>query len=318
MNNKAHTAVEFLNVTKAFGSVKAVRDVSFQILSGELVTLLGPSGCGKTTTLRLIAGLEMATGGQIMIGGRDVTQLPATDRDVSMVFQSYALFPHMTVLQNVSYGLTMSRLSKDMVEEQALNGLKLVGLTGFEKRLPSELSGGQQQRVAVARALVLEPEVLLFDEPLSNLDAKLRRRVREEIRDLQQQLQLTVVYMTHDQEEALAVSDRIIVMQEAVIAQQGSPRELYESPKTRFVADPEFLPAHAFLVSHPDWKVVHQKVIPLVPERALLPLQLAVVALLKAHLEAVFQIQSVPRVLNHSTPALQPCPWRDGTLSAHS
>ena len=237
MNNKAHTAVEFLNVTKVFGNVKAVRDVSFQIQSGELVTLLGPSGCGKTTTLRLIAGLEMATEGQIMIGGRDVTQLPATDRDVSMVFQSYALFPHMTVLQNVSYGLTMSRVSKDVVEEQTLNGLKLVGLTGFEKRLPSELSGGQQQRVAVARALVLEPEVLLFDEPLSNLDAKLRRRVREEIRDLQQQLQLTVVYVTHDQEEALAVSDRIIVMQEAVIAQQGSPRELYESPKTRFVAD---------------------------------------------------------------------------------
>ena len=237
MNNKAHTAVEFLKVTKVFGNVKAVRDVSFQIQSGELVTLLGPSGCGKTTTLRLIAGLEMATGGQIMIGGREVTQLPATDRDVSMVFQSYALFPHMTVLQNVSYGLTMSRLSKDVVEEQALNGLKLVGLTGFEKRLPSELSGGQQQRVAVARALVLEPEVLLFDEPLSNLDAKLRRRVREEIRDLQQQLHLTVVYVTHDQEEALAVSDRIIVMQEAVIAQQGSPRELYESPKTRFVAD---------------------------------------------------------------------------------
>ena len=237
MNNTVHTAVEFLKVTKAFGNVKAVRDVSFQIKSGELVTLLGPSGCGKTTTLRLIAGLEMASGGQIMIGGRDVTQLPATDRDVSMVFQSYALFPHMTVLQNVSYGLTMSRLSKNLVEEQALNGLKLVGLTGFEKRLPSELSGGQQQRVAVARALVLEPEVLLFDEPLSNLDAKLRRRVREEIRDLQQQLQLTVVYVTHDQEEALAVSDRIIVMQEAVIAQQGSPRELYESPKTRFVAD---------------------------------------------------------------------------------
>ena len=237
MNNTVHTAVEFLNVTKAFGNVKAVRDVSFQIQSGELVTLLGPSGCGKTTTLRLIAGLEMATEGQIVIGSRDVTQLPATDRDVSMVFQSYALFPHMTVLQNVSYGLTMSRLSKNLIEEQALNGLKLVGLTGFEKRLPSELSGGQQQRVAVARALVLEPEVLLFDEPLSNLDAKLRRRVREEIRDLQQQLQLTVVYVTHDQEEALAVSDRIIVMQEAVIAQQGSPRELYESPKTRFVAD---------------------------------------------------------------------------------
>lgn len=237
MTSLSHKAVEFRHVTKAFGQVQAVRDVSFSIDSGELVTLLGPSGCGKTTTLRLVAGLEMATQGEIRIGGRDVTQLPATERDVSMVFQSYALFPHMTVLQNVGYGLTMSKLPKDLVEEQARAGLKLVGLEGYEQRFPSELSGGQQQRVAVARALVLEPEVLLFDEPLSNLDAKLRRRVREEIRELQQQLQLTVVYVTHDQEEALAVSDRIIVMQEAVIAQEGSPRELYESPRTRFVAD---------------------------------------------------------------------------------
>ncbi len=231
------TAVEFQNVTKAFGTVQAVRNVSFQIQSGELVTLLGPSGCGKTTTLRMIAGLEMATSGSIFIGGRDVTRLPATDRDVSMVFQSYALFPHMSVIQNVGYGLTMSKLPKHEVEERAQAGLKLVGLSGYEKRLPSELSGGQQQRVAVARALVLEPEVLLFDEPLSNLDAKLRRHVREEIRDLQQELNLTVVYVTHDQEEALAVSDRIIVMKEAVIAQKGTPHELYETPKSRFVAD---------------------------------------------------------------------------------
>ncbi len=229
--------VEFQNVTKAFGDVKAVRDVSFQIQRGELVTLLGPSGCGKTTTLRMIAGLEMATAGKIFIGGRDVTRLPATDRDVSMVFQSYALFPHMTVMQNVGYGLTMSKLPKQEVEERALAGLKLVGLSGYEGRLPSELSGGQQQRVAVARALVLEPEVLLFDEPLSNLDAKLRRRVREEIRELQQSLSLTVVYVTHDQEEALAVSDRIIVMKEAIIAQEGTPHELYETPNSRFVAD---------------------------------------------------------------------------------
>jgi len=262
MNNKF--AVEFNNVTKAFGDVKAIRNLDFAIESGKLVTLLGPSGCGKTTTLRLIAGLEMVTDGNVYIGGKDVTTLPATDRDVSMVFQSYALFPHMTVLttlpatdrdvsmvfqsyalfphmtvlQNVSYGLTMSKMSKAEVSEKAHEGLSLVGLTGYGGRLPSELSGGQQQRVAVARALVLEPEVLLFDEPLSNLDAKLRRRVREEIRELQQKLGLTTVYVTHDQEEALAVSDRIIVMNEAVIApQEGTPHQLYEEPANLFVSD---------------------------------------------------------------------------------
>jgi iron(III) transport system ATP-binding protein len=230
-------AVEFKHVTKAYGDVQAVRDLSFIIERGKLVTLLGPSGCGKTTTLRLIAGLEMATEGSIFIGGKEVTRLSASDRDVSMVFQSYALFPHMTVMQNVSYGLTMSRLSKEEVSEKALEGLELVSLSGFGERLPSELSGGQQQRVAVARALVLEPEVLLFDEPLSNLDAKLRRRVREEIRELQQKLELTTVYVTHDQEEALAVSDRIFVMNEAVIDQEGTPQQLYEEPVNLFVAD---------------------------------------------------------------------------------
>ena len=230
-------AVEFKHVTKAYGDVQAVRDLSFIIERGKLVTLLGPSGCGKTTTLRLIAGLEMATEGSIFIGGKEVTRLSASDRDVSMVFQSYALFPHMTVMQNVSYGLTMSRLSKEEVSEKALEGLELVSLSGFGERLPSELSGGQQQRVAVARALVLEPEVLLFDEPLSNLDAKLRRRVREEIRELQQKLELTTVYVTHDQEEALAVSDTIFVMNEAVIDQEGTPQQLYEEPVNLFVAD---------------------------------------------------------------------------------
>jgi len=231
-------AVSFHHVRKVYGdSVVAVDDVSFVIERGSLVTLLGPSGCGKTTTLRLIAGLEMVSSGQIRIAGKDVTKLPATDRDVSMVFQSYALFPHMTVGENVAYGLQVSGKSKAQVQQLSAEGLELVGLAGYAQRLPSELSGGQQQRVAVARALVLEPQVLLFDEPLSNLDAKLRRQVREEIRDIQQKLGLTVVYVTHDQEEALAVSDRIIVMKNAGIAQQGAPRDLYEQPADRFVAD---------------------------------------------------------------------------------
>ena len=230
-------AVEFQNVTKAFGDVQAVQNLNFSIDHGKLVTLLGPSGCGKTTTLRLIAGLEMVSAGSIFIDGKEVTRLSASDRDVSMVFQSYALFPHMTVMQNVSYGLAMSQMPKLEAREKAMEGLELVGLAGFGERLPSELSGGQQQRVAVARALVLEPEVLLFDEPLSNLDAKLRRRVRQEIRELQQKLELTTIYVTHDQEEALAVSDQIIVMNEAVIAQQGTPEDLYESPESLFVAD---------------------------------------------------------------------------------
>ncbi len=231
-------AVIFNGVRKLYGgSVVAVDEVSFAIEKGSLVTLLGPSGCGKTTTLRLIAGLEMVSSGQIQIAGKDVTKLPATDRDVSMVFQSYALFPHMTVEQNVAYGLQVSGKSKTEIKQRTVEGLELVGLQGYGPRLPSELSGGQQQRVAVARALVLEPRVLLFDEPLSNLDAKLRRQVREEIRDIQQKLGLTVVYVTHDQEEALAVSDRIIVMNNAGIAQQGTPRELYEEPADLFVAD---------------------------------------------------------------------------------
>lgn len=236
-NSKA-ASVSFKGVTKVYGTdVRAVDDVSLDIAAGTLVTLLGPSGCGKTTTLRMIAGLEMTTAGTVFIGDVDVTKLPATDRDVSMVFQSYALFPHMSVLENVSYGLKFSGFGKVETKERALAGLDLVGLNGYGDRLPSELSGGQQQRVAVARALVLEPQVLLFDEPLSNLDAKLRRKVREEIREIQQNLGLTVVYVTHDQEEALAVSDRIIVMNNAVIAQDGTPRELYEEPASRFVAD---------------------------------------------------------------------------------
>jgi len=237
MTSQKRGAVAFRNVQKTFGAFTAIPDLTLQIEPGELVTLLGPSGCGKTTTLRMLAGLESPTVGRIMIGGEDVTNLPANRRDVSMVFQSYALFPHMTVAQNVAYGLESSGMKAGPSRDAAEKGLDLVGLDGMSARLPSELSGGQQQRVAVARALVLEPQVLLLDEPLSNLDARLRRRVRTEIRQLQQRLGFTAVYVTHDQEEALAVSDRIVVMKDGQIAQQGAPRELYEQPASEFIAD---------------------------------------------------------------------------------
>ncbi|WP_284164492.1 ABC transporter ATP-binding protein [Frigidibacter sp. SD6-1] len=237
LNKTQKGSVRFEDVVKRFGEVTALKPLNLDIAPGTLVTLLGPSGCGKTTTLRLIAGLESATEGRILIGGHDVTHLSATYRKVSMVFQSYALFPHMTVIENVAYGLTVKRMPKAEAHARAEEGLEMVGLAGFGKRLPSELSGGQQQRVAVARAIVLEPEVLLLDEPLSNLDAKLRRHVREEIRQIQQRLGLTAVYVTHDQEEAMAVSDRIIVMKNAEIAQEGTPRDLYERPASAFIAD---------------------------------------------------------------------------------
>ena len=234
---KAQGGVVFEQVTKRYGDVAAVDDVSFEVHPATLVTLLGPSGCGKTTTLRMVAGLEAATAGRIFIGGNDVTRRAANERDVSMVFQSYALFPHMNVLDNVCYGPLSMNMPREKARELAHAKLAMLGLAGLESRLPSELSGGQQQRVAVARSLVLEPAVLLFDEPLSNLDAKLRRRVRQEISELQQSLDLTVLYVTHDQEEALAVSDQVIVMDRGRIAQQGAPTELYEAPRSRFLAD---------------------------------------------------------------------------------
>jgi iron(III) transport system ATP-binding protein len=229
-------SIEFERVTKRFGDVAAVRDLTLAMAPGTLTTLLGPSGCGKTTMLRLIAGLELPTAGNIRIGGRDVSGVPASDRDVSMVFQSYALFPHMTVLENVRYGLDVAGVGKRDAAARARETLASVGLRDFDARLPAELSGGQQQRVALARALVLEPSVLLFDEPLSNLDARLRRQMREEIRELQTRLRLTVVYVTHDQAEAMAVSDRIVVMNHGTVAQEGAPRDLYERPRDAFVA----------------------------------------------------------------------------------
>ncbi len=236
MSARKAAAVELDAVTKSYGASPAVDRVSLRVEPGTLVTLLGPSGCGKTTTLRMIAGLEMPTSGAIRIGEADVSRRPPWERDVGMVFQSYALFPHMSVADNVAYGLRSGRMAAGEAAARAREALATVGLSGLEERLPSELSGGQQQRVAVARAIVLEPAVLLFDEPLSNLDSRLRRTMREEIRALQQRLGMTVVYVTHDQSEALAVSDRIVVMDHARIAQAGTPRELYERPETEFVA----------------------------------------------------------------------------------
>ncbi|MEW9612461.1 ABC transporter ATP-binding protein [Shinella sp. S4-D37] len=235
MSNKNPAALELRGISKHYGAFNAVKPLDLTISAGTLVTLLGPSGCGKTTLLRMIAGLERPSGGEIFIGGKDVTNLSARERNVSMVFQSYALFPHMSVADNVAYGLVSTSVQKGVARQRAQEALETVGLSNLGTRMPSEMSGGQQQRVAVARALVLNPDVLLFDEPLSNLDTSLRRTMREEIRALQQRLGITVVYVTHDQAEALAVSDRIVVMRNAGIAQVGTPQELYEQPDSTFV-----------------------------------------------------------------------------------
>ncbi|HEX5808702.1 MAG TPA: ABC transporter ATP-binding protein [Anaerolineales bacterium] len=231
------------NISKVFtsrgnvGEVVAVQDVNLEIQEGELVTLLGPSGCGKTTTLRMIAGFEFPTSGRIVLDGVEINSLPPHKRDMSMVFQSYALFPHLTVFENVAYGLNVQRLSKKTIAERVGRVLDLVHLEGYGDRAPGQLSGGQQQRVALARALVMEPKVLLMDEPLSNLDAKLREEMRTEIRRIQKELNITSVYVTHDQIEAMTLSDRIVVMNEGVIEQLGSPMEIYRFPNSRFVAN---------------------------------------------------------------------------------
>ncbi len=240
--------VRLEHVTKRFGRVVAVDDLTLTIPSGKLLTLLGPSGCGKTTTLRIVAGLERPDRGRVWIGEEDVTDLPAAERQVTMVFQTYALFPHLTVFENVAYGLRVMRLAQAEVRRRVAEALHLVGLEGLQDRFPHQLSGGQQQRVAVARALVMNPRVLLFDEPLSNLDAKLRKRVRAELRTLQQRLGITALYVTHDQAEALALSDVVAVMNRGRIEQVGTPQEVYRRPASQFVADfigeANLLPGH--------------------------------------------------------------------------
>ncbi len=231
------------NITKIFpprgntGEVTAVHNVDLKIEKGELVTLLGPSGCGKTTTLRMIAGFEFPTTGKIILDDIEINGLPPHKRDMSMVFQSYAIFPHLSVFGNIAYGLNVQKLPKAVVQEKVDKVLELVHLEGYGDRAPTQLSGGQQQRVALARALIMEPKVLLMDEPLSNLDAKLREEMRTEIRRIQKELNITSVYVTHDQIEAMTLSDRIVIMNQGVIEQIGTPVSVYRYPNSKFVAN---------------------------------------------------------------------------------
>lgn len=258
MENKS-VSVTLEHVTKRFKNTKgksdviAVNDSNFVIEPGELVTLLGPSGCGKTTTLRMIAGFELPTEGKILIGDNDVTMLPPNKRDTATMFQSYGLFPHMSVFDNVAYGLKLRKVDKTEIKERVEEMLKLVDLEGMGDRAPSKLSGGQQQRVALARSLIVRPSVLLLDEPLSNLDALLREQMRVEIKKIQRAMGITAVYVTHDRTEAMSLSDRVIVMKNGFVRQIGTPSEIYESPNSRFVAG--FVGKAAFFdvhVSHFD------------------------------------------------------------------
>ena len=241
--NDGDVRIEISDLTVNYGDVRAVDGVSLSVAQGELVTLLGPSGCGKTTTLRAVAGLEDPSGGTIRLGGATVysastrRNLPSEKRGVSMVFQSYAIWPHMTVFDNVAYGLKVRNMAKAEIATNVARVLDLVQMREYADRPSSKLSGGQQQRVAVARAIAFSPEVLLFDEPLSNLDAKLRVQMRVELRELQKRLGITALYVTHDQEEALAISDRVIVMNAGRIEQIGTPEDIYRHPRTAFVAD---------------------------------------------------------------------------------
>jgi spermidine/putrescine transport system ATP-binding protein len=227
---------ELQNVTKRFGDVSAVDAVSLSVLKGEFLTLLGPSGCGKTTLLRMLAGFEAPDTGRVLLGGRDVTEVPPYRRDVTTVFQHYALFPHMNVFDNVAFGLERRRISRDEIESRVARALEMVRMSELDLRQSGEMSGGQQQRVALARALVLEPRVLLLDEPLAALDLKLRKEMQLELKDLQRRLGISFIYVTHDQEEALTMSDRIAVMNAGHIEQLGRAEEIYERPSTEFVA----------------------------------------------------------------------------------
>lgn len=229
--------VKLVDVEKNYGDNRIVKKINLDVREGEFLTLLGPSGCGKTTTLRMIAGFESVTDGTILMQGEDVKDKKPNERDVNTVFQNYALFPHMNIKNNISFGLVEKKMPKSEINQRVSEMLKLVRLEGMEHRMPSQLSGGQKQRVAIARALVNRPKVLLLDEPLGALDLKLRKQMQSELKHLQQKLGITFIYVTHDQEEALTMSDRIAVMNDGVIEQIGTPREVYDTPKTKFVAD---------------------------------------------------------------------------------
>lgn len=237
MNASQDKAIQVASVCRRYGDVTAVDDVSFDVGHGEFVSLLGPSGCGKTTTLRMIAGFIMASDGTIRVNGRDVTHLPPEKREVGFVFQNYALWPHMTVAENVAFGLKLRKRDRAFIARKIEESLGVTGLSGYEDRLPRQLSGGQQQRVALARALALEPQLLLMDEPLSNLDRALRVAMRRELKQLQSRLKMTTLYVTHDQEEALSMSDRVVIMNRGKIARIARPAEVYDDPQSEFVAD---------------------------------------------------------------------------------
>lgn len=234
---KEKIVVSLKNIVKSYGSTRIINNINLDIYEGEFLTLLGSSGCGKTTTLRIIGGFEDVTSGNVCIDGVDVTDLESYHRNVNTVFQNYALFPHMTVFDNVAFGLVEKKMKKAEIREKVMSMLELVQLKNFEKRMPSQLSGGQKQRVAIARALINEPKVLLLDEPLGALDLKLRKQMQMELKHLQKQLGITFIFVTHDQEEAMTMSDRIIVMNLGAFEQIGTPREIYHYPMTRYVAD---------------------------------------------------------------------------------
>lgn len=233
----ADYVLQLKNINKYFGKNHVIKNVNLNFEKGHFITFLGPSGCGKTTLLRMIAGFYEPDEGEILLNGKNIEKVPPYDRNTAMVFQEYALFPHMNVFDNVSYGLRVKKKSKDEIEKRVKQALALMQLEGMEKRFPNQMSGGQQQRVAVARALVMNPEVLLLDEPLSNLDAKLRENVRVELRQIQQKMGLSTIYVTHDQSEALSMSDAIVVLKDGIVHQVGTPQEIYFEPKTAFVAD---------------------------------------------------------------------------------